>query len=61
MLSEKKLWAVNISLLLINNLTHLKAKSDPFTTGGLFVPDQISELNSLSQKEARLVTHFHFL
>ena len=52
---------VNISFLLTNNLEHLEERSDPFTTGGLFVPDQISEFNSLSQKEVRLVTQCYFL
>lgn len=47
---------INISLLLTNNLEHVEEKSDPLTTGGLFVPDQISKFNSLSQKEVRLVT-----
>lgn len=59
--SIEKLLLVYISLLLRSNSENLKGKSDPSTTRGLFVPDQISELNSLSQKEARSVTQCHFL
>lgn len=52
---------VTVGLILANNLEHFEEKNDPLTTEGLFVPDQISEFNSLSQKEARLVTQCYFL